>query len=188
MTKAMVQITLAALLFLAMPGAAPGQAEDDVFAFIPDGGRTLLAAALEAGLPDSLTGEIAGSGGDAPTWRERLEAAKPEAAPIAALDAWQTDTLAQYLAANAPLELDGDLPWDGRDMALQLCQSCHIITVVITQERTRKAWLGSLHRTSHIEIKMTEAEREALSDYLVINAGIPIDLVPPELRAGGASY
>ncbi len=42
--------------------------------------------------------------------------------------------------------------------------------------------------SSHIEIKMTEAERGLPAYYLVLNAGIPIDQVPPELRAGGASY
>ena len=27
-----------------------------------------------------------------------------------------------------------------------------------------------------------------VADYLTVNAGIPIDAIPPELRAGGASY
>jgi mono/diheme cytochrome c family protein len=121
-------------------------------------------------------------------WQERLSGAKAEVPAIGALDTWQTDTLAHYLAANAPLAAGGDLPRDGRDMALALCQSCHIITVVITQERTREAWLRTMNSPSHVEIATTPAEREALADYLVINAGIPIDQVPPELRAGGASY
>jgi hypothetical protein len=45
-----------------------------------------------------------------------------------------------------------------------------------------------MHKPSHIGIKLTEAQREQLASYLVLNAGIPIDQVPEELRAGGASY
>ncbi|WP_212525582.1 hypothetical protein [Actibacterium sp. MT2.3-13A] len=181
--------TLSALLWLTLPGVAAAQ-EDDVFNFIPEGGRSLLETLRESGLPTGLEAAIAeGAGaGDPATWRGRLDAAQAEAPALADLDNWQLDTLAHYLAANAPLDPAGDLPRDGRDMALQMCQSCHIITVVITQERTREAWLGTMHKPSHIEIAMTEAEREALADYLVLNAGIPIDLVPPALRAGGASY
>ena len=178
---------LSAFLSTAPLAPAIGQG-DDVFAFIPDGGRTLLEAARDAGLPAGLQSEIAGSEGDPVVWRHRIEAAKAESQALAELDEWQTDTLAHYLASNAPLDLSGELPWDGRDMALQKCQSCHIITVVITQDRKRETWLGTMHKPSHIEVELTEPEREALADYLVLNGGIPIDLVPPELRAGGASY
>ena len=58
-------------------------------------------------------------------------------------------------------------------MALALCQSCHIITVTVTQDRTREAWLGTMNSPSHIEIETTPSERGLLADYLVINAGIP---------------
>ena len=65
---------------------------------------------------------------------------------------------------------------------------CHVITVVVTQSRPKEHWLGTMHKPSHIGIKLTEAQREQLASYLVLNAGIPIDQVPEELRAGGASY
>jgi hypothetical protein len=45
-----------------------------------------------------------------------------------------------------------------------------------------------MNKPSHVEIDTTQAEREALASYLVLNAGIPIDDVPEDLRAGGASY
>jgi hypothetical protein len=73
-------------------------------------------------------------------------------------------------------------------MTLDRCQSCHIVTVVVTQARTREAWLGTLGKPSHVEIPLSPAEREQLADYLAVNAGIPIDAIPEELRAGGASY
>jgi hypothetical protein len=59
---------------------------------------------------------------------------------------------------------------------------------VITQKRSSNAWLGSMNKPSHIQIKLTGAQRDALASYLVLNAAIPIDLVPEELRAGGATY
>lgn len=161
-----------------------GWSEDDIFAFVPDGGRTLLGMLMEQGAADDVAPAIATREDGPEGWSATLQAS-PGAAE---LDTWQIDTLAHYLATNAPFDPDGALPQDGRDMTLNLCQSCHIVTVVVTQDRTREAWLGTLHKPSHIEIEMTEAERGALADYLVINGGIPIDLVPPALRAGGASY
>lgn len=168
--------------------AVAALAQEDVFSFVPAGGRTLLEQARTEGLPDQIEAAIASESGDAEVWRERIEAAKADAPGLDALDSWQTDTLAFYLSANAPIEAGADLPRDGRDMALQLCQSCHIITVVVTQDRTREAWLRTMNGPSHVEIETTPAEREALADYLVLNASIPIDQIPPELRAGGASY
>ena len=103
-------------------------------------------------------------------------------------------TLADYLSFNMPLpanQMPADaakLPMDGRDFALEKCMGCHVITVVVTQSRPKEHWLGTLHKPSHIGIKLTEAQREQLASYLVLNAGIPIDQVPEELRAGGASY
>jgi hypothetical protein len=165
----------------------------DVFAFIPDGGRTLLADLLDSGLPPDAQSSLASETRDSAGWLAFLDEQSTTVPGIAALDEYQRQTLADYLRYNAPL--DGDvplatdtLPMDGRDMTLRYCQSCHIVTVVITQSRAREAWLGTLHKPSHIEVDLTEEQREALSDYLVVNAGIPIEEVPPELRAGGASY
>ena len=184
----LMQLSVLILAVTASFDPALGQDEDDIFDFIPAGGRTLLETVREDGLPKALATRIAEADGDVAGWRAALDNAKAEAPAIAALDSWQADTLAYYLAAYAPFDPGAELPRDGRDMALQLCQSCHIITVVITQDRAREAWLGTMNSPSHVEIKATEVERGLLADYLVINAGIPIDQVPPPLRAGGASY
>ncbi|WP_417669649.1 hypothetical protein [Roseibium sp.] len=182
-----LRASIISLFCFAFPGAASAQ-QDDVFLFIPEGGRSLLEATRASGLPSDLETDIAKNTGDPGLWKQRLETAKANSPTLAEFDDWQMQTLAHYLAVNAPMDPAGDLPWDGRDMALERCQSCHIITVTITQDRTREAWLGTLNRPSHIEIELSESERGALADYLVLNAGIPIDQVPPELRAGGASY
>jgi hypothetical protein len=163
----------------ALAGLAVAQ-EDDVFDFVPDGGRTILERMQSDGIPGGLAAAIRAEAASAEDWKPRLEEA--------GLDQWDAATLAEYLEAYAPMDPAGDLPRDGRDLALALCQSCHIITVTVTQDRTREAWLGTFNSPSHVEIDMTETERNLLADYLVLNAGIPIDQIPPELRAGGASY
>lgn len=178
-------LILSTSIALGVPATAQ---EDDVFDFIPAGGRTLLENLRDAGLPAGLQSALESESGDAEHWKEALADAAGAAPAIAEMDQWQADTLAHYLAARAPLDTEAELPRDGRDMALALCQSCHIITVTVTQDRTREAWLGTMNSPSHIEIETTPEERGLLADYLVINAGIPIDLIPPELRAGGASY
>lgn len=158
-------------------------AQDDVFSFMPEGGRMILEGLLQSDpdLADMLDDTQSSEG-----WQERF--ADPGLATVSALDSWQRQTLADYLAYSGPIVDTSDLPWDGRDMTLERCQSCHIVTVVVTQSRTREAWLGTMNKPSHIEVPLTEAERLQLADYLVVNAGLPIDAIPPELRAGGASY
>lgn len=164
---------------------------DDVFSFIPDGGRTLLSGLIEAGLPDIALNEITTGKKSSQEWLAFLDETMASVPAVAALDDYQRQTLADYLFHNAPIgtEMTAEaLPKDGRDMTLRYCQSCHIVTVVITQSRAREAWLGTMNKPSHVEIDLTSEQREALADYLVVNAGIPIEEVPPELRAGGASY
>lgn len=174
---------------------------DDIFAFIPSGGRTLLTQIIEDSAPtDQVTALLASKHNSRDEWLNDLQARADSIPALKTLDEYELLTLADYMSFNMPLpgdkmpsdlaaaNWDEVLPRDGRDMALAHCQSCHIITVVITQERAKVAWLGTMNKPSHVEIETTTAEREALASYLVINAGIPIDLVPEDLRAGGASY
>lgn len=172
----------------------------DVFAFIPAGGRTLLADLLGNKPPSDTTRALLTGKHTRDEWLADLRQRANAVPGLKELDDTQLATLADYLAFNMPLpanKLPAEtakadwgqlLPPDGRDLALDYCQSCHIITVVITQDRSREAWLGTMHKPSHIQIKLTEPQREALANYLVLNAAIPIDQVPPDLRAGGATY
>jgi len=170
-------------LGFALLAVSTAEAQDDVFSFMPEGGRMILAGLLQSdpGFADML-GDAQSSEG----WQNRFSDSGITA--VSTLDDWQRQTLADYLAYTGPIADAADLPWDGRDMTLARCQSCHIVTVVVTQSRTREAWLGTMNKPSHIEVPLTEAERLQLADYLVVNAGLPIDAIPPELRAGGASY
>lgn len=181
--------------------AASGRAQtDDVFAFIPPGGKTLLADIMRAGLPaEEGRALLAGSRGRE-DWLTYLQDRSAAISGLRRLGEYELATLADYLASNMPLPagtLPADpakadwgriLPPDGRDLVMENCQFCHIITVVVTQAKTRDAWLGTLNKPSHVEIELTAGQREALADYLVVNGAIPIDLVPEDLRAGGATY
>jgi len=171
----------------------------DVFDFIPSGGRTLLAKVLGKGAPPAEVQALVSGKHTRDEWLAYLKQHKALAG-AQALKEPELLTLADYLAHNMPLATakapssptqanwEKQLPIDGRDMALEYCQSCHIITVVITQDKVKSGWLGTMHKPSHIQVKLSEEQRDALADYLVINANIPIEQVPEDLRAGGATY
>ena len=183
------------LLAAFAPRAAMAE-EDPIFGFVPPGGRTLLNGLLEAGAAEQDIAAMLATDRDASGWQDWLQGGRDNIQGLAVLEDWELQTLAAYLDNMAPVAsegLSGDalraaMPRDGRDQIMRHCQSCHIITVTVTQDRPREAWLGTLGSTSHVEIALTPTERSEVADYLVLNAGIPIDRIPPELRAGGASY
>lgn len=172
----------------------------DVFDFIPSGGRTLLLKALGATTPAAEARALLTAKRSRDEWLTHLRGRAGAVPGLKTLSDRELLTLADYLSFTTPLpaakvpaaptaaNLEKVLPIDGRDMALEYCQSCHIITVVVTQDRSREAWLGSLNKPSHVGVKLSRQQREALASYLVLNAAIPIDLVPDDLRAGGATY
>jgi mono/diheme cytochrome c family protein len=168
--------------------------------FIPAGGRTLLTNIATSKPPaDELKALLTGKR-SRDDWSGYLKAHSQAVPPLQSQSDKQRLTLADYLSFHMPLPANQvpanltrtdwtrTLPKDGRDLALDNCQGCHIITVVVTQVRTKTAWLGTLSTPAHAVIKMTPAEREELASYLVLNAGIPIEQVPEELRASGATY
>ncbi len=172
----------------------------DVFAFIPPGGRTLFTQVVASHPPaDALQAILTGKR-TREEWLTYLKGAANNVTALQKLSEPELLTLADYLSFNMPLssgqsaadlvkaDLAKALPPDGRDFALEKCQGCHIITVVITQVRPVPAWLGTMNKPSHSRIKLSREQREALASYLVLNGGIPVDQVPEELRAGGASY
>ncbi len=188
-------LVLGAAAIAALAAPAP---QKDVFDFIPPGGRTLLARVLAAPAPPAEARAIVGARRTSEQWLADLRAREKALPALQRLDERERRTLADYLAANMPLakppadparaDWEKSLPPDGRDFVLNYCQGCHIVTVVVTQDRTKTAWLGSLNKPSHVQIRLTPQQRDALADYLIVNAAIPIDQVPEELRAGGATY
>ena len=184
-------------VFLLTP--LPTQAAD-VFDFIPLGGRTLLAKAFASRPPADEVKALLGAKHTRDEWLSYLQEHSKAIKGLQGMNEKELLTLADYLSFNMPLPAakipanpaqanwEKLLPLDGRDFTLEYCQSCHIVTVVITQKRAKNAWLGSMNKPSHIEIKLTREQREALANYLVLNAAIPIDDVPEEVRAGDATY
>jgi mono/diheme cytochrome c family protein len=181
--------------------AAPLRAEyDPIFDFIPLGGRPLLSQILATKPSAAEARALLTAKRTREEWAGYLKDRAKTIPALKDLDERELLTLADYMSFNMPLpaaKVPADLakadwpnilPRDGRDLALNYCQSCHIITVTITQDRTKEHWLGTMNKPSHVEIKLSKQEREALASYLVLNAGISIDQVPEELRAGGASY
>jgi hypothetical protein len=173
------------------------QEYDPIFNFIPSGGRSLLAEVLDSKPPVADVRALLTSKRTREEWVADLKARTNTIPALKALDERELLTLADYLSLNTPLPSApadmGKANWKhllprGRDLALEYCQSCHIITVTVTQDRSREHWLGTMSKPSHVEIKLSRKQREALASYLVLNAGIPIDQVPEDLRAGGASY
>ena len=170
--------------------------------FIPAGGRTLLTDIATSKPPapaDELKPLLTGKH-SRDEWSGYLSAHSKAVPAIQSLSDKQRLTLADYLSFHMPLPANQvpanlastdwtrALPKDGRDLMLANCQGCHIITVVVTQQRTKTAWLGTLSTPSHAVIKFTPEQREELASYLELNGGIPIDQVPEELRASGATY
>ena len=187
-----------ALIAVVLAGPLPAQ-DEDVFAFIPHGGKTLLTHVLQDASADTVQALLT-SKHTREEWSGYLKEHTAAIGALAALSDHEMLTLADYLSFNMPLpegsvptdpgkaDWTAVLPADGRDLALENCQFCHIITVVVTQDKTQDAWLGTMNKPSHVEIELSPPQREALASYLVLNGAIPVDLVPEELRAGGASY
>jgi len=182
--------TFGAYLILPLSAQTPEQ-----LTFIPAGGRTLLIDIANSKPPaGELKGLLTGKH-SREEWVTYLRAQAQALPASQRLSDKQRLTLADYLSFHMPLpanqvtaNLARVLPKDGRDLTLDNCQGCHIITVVVTQARSTTHWVGTMSTPSHSVIKITPSEREELASYLELNANIPIEQVPEELRASGATY
>ncbi len=198
MTKILIPFRATALA-LAVSGTLFAAYAGDIFDFIPLGGRSLLANVLAGRKAEDIQAVVSAKR-TRDEWVTYLRGRSAQLPAVQRLSDKQMLTLADYMSFNMPLPAgkapsastqpawEKVLPMDGRDMSLEYCQGCHIITVVITQDRTKQAWLGSLNKPSHVGIKLNAQQRDALTNYLVLNAAIPIEQVPEDLRAGGATY
>jgi len=197
MIKTITFWPLIPILFLFFKFAA---AQGDVFEFIPSGGKSLLLQVLQNDIPHKEILPIVSAKKTQEEWRKYLRRKSETIAALADITETQLDTLATYLSFNMPLPKDvlakdinsiewsKVLPPDGRQLALNNCQFCHIITVVVTQGKEATGWIGLLGTPSHVVVEISEQEKETLSHYLAINMPVPEEDIPEELRAGGASY
>jgi mono/diheme cytochrome c family protein len=178
-----------------MLAAAPAGGEENGFPIFPPGGKTLLIQLIKGDLPAPELMAIVTAKRTRAEWQSYLESRQAAIPALKGLDEKQQLTLADYLYLSMPLpaaSVPADpsqanwyrlLPRDGRELAMENCQSCHIIKMVMTRERSKEAWLGTLQKPRHVKIDLTGTEREALASFLGLNAGIPIRGVPENLRA-----
>jgi hypothetical protein len=181
--------------YLAWPLAAQ---TPEQLTFIPAGGRTLLTNIVASKPASEELNALLTAKRTPEEWSSYFKTRGPKFPALQRLSDKERNTLADYLSYHMPLpqvpanlartDWTRTLPKDGRDLSLDNCQGCHIITVVVTQERSKTHWLGTMSTPAHAVIKMTPAERDEVATYLVLNAGIPIEQVPEELRASGATY
>src|ERR1035437_5347432 len=141
-------------------------------AFIPAGGRTLLTNIATSKPPaDELKPLLTGKR-SRDEWSSYLKAHSQAVPALQSLSDKQRLTLADYLSFHMPspanqvpanltrTDWTRTLPKDGRDLALDHCQGCHIITVVVTQERTKGAWLEPLTTPIHAVINFPPGRGE----------------------------
>ncbi|WP_417669651.1 hypothetical protein [Roseibium sp.] len=173
---------LAALLL-----ASGTNAQDTQYAFMPPGGRTLLLELTANSEGEGLTG-IAGRKMTRDEWRDWA------ASKDAGLSETALATLAGYAELNLPVGSEnlaklvesGDgslLPPDGKDLAIAQCQFCHsLFSGYLMHERDEVGWKSTFKSPFHLEIPMSEVERDTFARYSALNMPLRYEDVPPELR------
>ncbi len=184
MTRAASGVRLfAAVLAIAAFVFAQAAGEDN--AFMPKGGRALLLELLGVPPDQAELRAIAQARRTEPEWRDFVAARKH------ALSERELATLAAYLSVNMPMPADaakGDkfatvLPPDGRDLAWNVCQSCHsLFASHLTQRRNAQGWRNMFLSPFHRELKMSPQEREEFARYSALNMPMKIEDVPQDLR------
>lgn len=172
-----------AVVAIAVFAFALAAGEDN--AFMPKGGRALLLDLLGAPPDQAELRAIAQAHRTEPEWRDFVAARKH------AVSERELATLSAYLAVNMPISDDAvkrdnlaaALPPDGRDLAWNVCQSCHsLFASHLTQRRNVQGWRNMFMSPFHRELKMSPQEREEFARYSALNMPMKIDDVPPDLR------
>jgi hypothetical protein len=176
-----------ALGLSALMAVAGAFAEDGQFDFMPAGGRALLLDFL--GQADAeILAEIAARDQSAEDWQIWAVSQKTD------LDDKALATFSGYAELNLPVGEDvlsalaesGDatlLPPDGKDLAMAQCQFCHsLFSGYLMHDRDETGWKGTFKSPFHLEISMTEIERDTFARYSAINMPLRFGDVPPELR------
>ena len=162
-------------------------AQDDQFDFMPPGGRALLLDLVDEADTETLA-EIVARDQSAEDWKTWAMSREPD------LDDKALATFSGYAELNLPvadnvlsaLAESGDaslLPLDGKDLAIAQCQFCHaLFSGYLTHDRDETGWKGTFKSPFHMEIRMSEVERDTFARYSAINMPLRYEDVPPELR------
>lgn len=169
--------------------------QEDLFAFMPKGGKSLLLELiLSARTPASMMALVTEKKSQ-PEWLQYLASNAQRLPAVSGFSDKQLKTLAAYLAINMPIPVpdlpgNGDaaawrkvLPADGRELALKNCQHCHsIYSGYLTQARDVQGWRGTFDAPFHNGIRLSEKERETFASYSAINIPVPEESIPAALR------
>ncbi len=174
---------LVAVLVIAVCACAQAAGEDH--AFMPKGGRALLLELLGVPPDQAELRAIVQARRTEPEWRDFVAARKNT------LTERELATLAAYLVVNMPMsddavkggKLDAALPPDGRDLAWNVCQSCHsLFASHLTHRRNAQGWRNMFLSPFHRELKMSPQAREEFARYSALNMPMKIEDVPADLR------
>ena len=172
-----------AVVAIAVFAFAHAAGEDN--AFMPKGGRALLLDLLGVPAAQAELRAVAQARRTEPEWRDFVTARKN------AMSERELATLTAYLAVNMPMsddvvkaeKLASALPPDGRDLAWNVCQSCHsLFASHLTQRRNVQGWRNMFMSPFHRELKMSPQEREEFARYSALNMPMKIESVPEDLR------
>jgi len=167
----------------------------DLFAFMPGGGKSLLLELIAgATTPASITALVTERRSEE-QWLQYLARSAERLPALSTLGDKRLKTLAAYLAITmpiAPADQPGHadaaawrnvLPADGKELALKHCQSCHsIYSGYLTQARDRQGWRSTFEASYHTGILVNEKEQETFVSYSAINMPVPEASIPPALR------
>jgi hypothetical protein len=182
--------------------ATPAGAAEDPYKFMPKGGREMFVEALGR-CANCDPAEIVASRRTAEDWLKyfagRQTAKDKKAGVLAHLGDKQAKTLASYMAANLPLakasvakgskiDWKAALPLDGRELTLEKCMGCHSLGATMLNDADLKGWDMILKKSDHRVLRMTDKEILTLQHYLTINAPVPEESVPKELRQSAGVY
>lgn len=186
--------TLLALL-MSLLSFVFASAQEQLFEFMPKGGKSLLLRVIRGRPPRQLVLDIATATKTQQQWLAYLPEKSHTIAVLAGFSENEAHTLAAYLATNMPLStaqlpngLDEAswskvLPPDGKQIALNNCQFCHtVFAFYLTQDRDARGWKGTFEVPFHKEIELTEKEQETFANYSAINMPVPEEKIPYELR------
>jgi hypothetical protein len=192
----MAKLKIAAWLVLLgfiFPGFAFSK---DEFAFLPDSGYELLLKALDKCKKCDSVATLASTKRTPGEWKAYFA----NQGALKGFDEAQVKELTSYLAINFPIpqkkitanpKKPDFIPMGGRQLLLEKCMSCHLVTLpVLILHKNELGWRQLFTHSDHLVAvsKMDENQLKTLAAYLANNFPISEEKVPEALREPAPQY